>query len=110
MKKISPKIAQQYLSIIHQVVKPALGCTEPIAAAYAAAIAKQLLGLPPTHIELQVSDNLYKNSMGVFVPGTGQVGLAIAAASGAVAGDAEAGLEVLAKIISRSLIDFFTES
>ncbi|KRV80168.1 MULTISPECIES: serine dehydratase subunit alpha family protein [Aeromonas] len=89
---------QQYLQIIQQVVKPALGCTEPIAAAYAAAVAVRQLGREPGRLEVAVSDNLYKNSMGVYVPGTGKIGLAIAAAAGAIGGNADAGLEVLAAI------------
>lgn len=89
---------QQYLQIIQQVVKPALGCTEPIAAAYAAAVAARQLGCEPRRLEVAVSDNLYKNSMGVYVPGTGKIGLAIAAAAGAIGGNADAGLEVLAAI------------
>ncbi|WP_421300114.1 serine dehydratase subunit alpha family protein [Aeromonas veronii] len=89
---------QQYLQIIQQVVKPALGCTEPIAAAYAAAVATRQLGCEPGRLEVAVSDNLYKNSMGVYVPGTGKIGLAIAAAAGAIGGNADAGLEVLAAI------------
>ena len=89
---------QQYIQIINQVVKPALGCTEPIAAAYASAVARALLNAEPSSIAVQVSDNLYKNSMGVYVPGTGKIGLAIAAAAGAIAGNADAGLEVLAAI------------
>ncbi|MFQ1652746.1 serine dehydratase subunit alpha family protein [Aeromonas veronii] len=88
----------QYLQIIQQVVKPALGCTEPIAAAYAAAVAVRQLGCEPGRLEVAVSDNLYKNSMGVYVPGTGKIGLAIAAAAGAIGGNADAGLEVLAAI------------
>lgn len=89
---------QQYLQIIQQVVKPALGCTEPIAAAYAAAVAARQLGCEPRRLEVVVSDNLYKNSMGVYVPGTGKIGLAIAAAAGAIGGNADVGLEVLAAI------------
>ncbi|MGL5032044.1 MAG: serine dehydratase subunit alpha family protein [Aeromonas sp.] len=89
---------QRYLQIIQQVVKPALGCTEPIAAAYAAAVATRLLGCEPGRLDVAVSDNLYKNSMGVYVPGTGKMGLAIAAAAGAIGGNADAGLEVLATI------------
>jgi len=91
---------RQYIQIINQVVKPALGCTEPIAAAYAAAVAVKQLGCSlPDSLEVFVSDNLYKNSMGVFVPGTGKIGLAISAAAGAIGGDADAGLEVLAGIL-----------
>ena len=95
---------QQYLQIIQQVVKPALGCTEPIAAAYAAAVAARQLGCEPGRLEVAVSDNLYKNSMGVYVPGTGKIGLAIAAAAGAIGGNADAGLEVLAAIQPEQVI------
>ncbi|WP_287868990.1 L-serine ammonia-lyase, iron-sulfur-dependent, subunit alpha [Aeromonas sp.] len=95
---------QQYLQIIQQVVKPALGCTEPIAAAYAAAVAARQLGCEPHRLEVAVSDNLYKNSMGVYVPGTGKIGLAIAAAAGAIGGNADAGLEVLAAIQPEQVI------
>jgi len=89
---------QHYIDIIQQIVKPALGCTEPIAGAYAAAIVSDLLGGIPDTIDVFVSDNLYKNAMGVFVPGTGEVGLGIAVAVGAIAGDAQAGLQVLKNI------------
>ena len=87
---------QHLIDVIHKEVKPALGCTEPIAIALAAAHAGRLLGEAPTHIDVAVSDNLYKNAMGVFVPGTGRIGLPIAAAVGAIGGDADDGLEVLA--------------
>jgi len=102
---------QQYKTIIKAVVKPALGCTEPIAAAYAAAVAAEMLSATPDKIIIHVSDNLYKNSMGVYVPGTGKIGLPIAASVGALAGDASAELEVLAKItpeqvkLAQALID-----
>ena len=89
---------QQYQAILNAVVKPALGCTEPICAAYASAVAAAMLASKPESISVHVSDNLYKNSMGVFVPGTGKKGLAIAAAVGAIGGDSDAGLEVLASI------------
>lgn len=95
---------QQYIDIIKTVVKPALGCTEPICAAFAAAVAAQTLGEKPQHLAVCVSNNLYKNSMGVFVPGTGKIGLPIAAAVGALGGVADAGLEVLAGI-SKDVVD-----
>lgn len=96
---------KKYIQIINQVVKPALGCTEPIAAAYGAAVAVQALGCNiPDSLEILVSDNLYKNSMGVFVPGTGKIGLAIAAAAGAIGGNADAGLEVLASISAEQVL------
>ena len=76
-------------------VVPALGCTEPISLALAAAIAARTLGKRVEKIEAKVSANLLKNGMGVTVPGTGTTGLLIAAAAGAVGGDPEGKLEVL---------------
>jgi L-cysteine desulfidase len=84
-----------YVDLLRRKVVPALGCTEPIAVALAAARCRALTGEMPERLQVWVSGNLYKNGMGVGVPGTGQVGLPIAAAIGAVAGDATAGLEVL---------------
>ena len=89
---------EHFIAIIKKEVQPALGCTEPTSIAYAAAHAARLLAKKPEKITVAVSDNLYKNAMGVFVPGTGQVGLPIAAAVGALGGDPDAGLEVLAPI------------
>ncbi len=85
----------EYIGLLHEHVVPALGCTEPVAVALAAAHCRVLLGQKPCRLSVRVSGNIYKNGMGVGVPGTGMVGLAIAAAVGAVAGDADAGLEVL---------------
>ncbi|KJG11470.1 membrane protein [Photobacterium kishitanii] len=89
---------KQYKKIINTVVKPAFGCTEPISAAYASAVVAQLLGQEVEELTVQVSDNLYKNSMGVFVPGTGKIGLLIASAVGAIGGNPDGGLEVLVDI------------
>jgi len=90
---------QQVLDILHNEVKPATGCTEPISLAYAAAVAYQAVkGEDILKIEAKVSANLMKNGLGVFVPGTGVAGLPIAAAVGALGGDPEAGLQVLKNI------------
>ena len=86
------------MRILRQEVVPALGCTEPVAVALASAIAVRDLGLPPEKIEVLVSGNLYKNGLGVMVPGTGRAGLDIAAAAGALGGDAELELEVLRSV------------
>lgn len=94
---------QQYKEILNTVVKPALGCTEPISAAYACSVAAKMLVGAPDKVRVYVSDNLYKNSMGVFVPGTGKIGLPIAAAVGAIGGDPHAGLEVLANISEKDV-------
>ena len=85
----------EFLKAARQEIVPALGCTEPISLALASAIATRHLGATPERIEGKVSANLMKNGMGVTVPGTGMVGLPIAAAVGALGGDPDAGLEVL---------------
>lgn len=86
---------QPYLDALHQEIKPALGCTEPIAVALAVARAREALGCLPERITLAVSRNILKNAMGVGIPGTGMVGLEIAAALSALAGHSAYGLEVL---------------
>lgn len=87
---------QSYIELIKHEVVPALGCTEPIALALAAATAEKYLGnMQPDLIEAWVSPNLMKNGIGVGVPGTGMKGMPVAAAVGALGGNPDAGLEVL---------------
>lgn len=86
---------QRFILAVQHEVKPALGCTEPVSLALAAAVAASELGEPIERIDAWVSPNLMKNGMGVTVPGTGMVGLPVAAALGALGGDGKAGLEVL---------------
>ena len=96
------------IGLIHKEVKPALGCTEPIAVALAVAKAVEILSdhcdgcncplwrqTADFRIEVAVSGNILKNGMGVGIPGTGMTGLPVAAALGAVCGDSSLGLEVL---------------
>ena len=84
-----------FLSLLHKEVVPALGCTEPIAVALCAARAAEELGTTPEHMDVAVSANLLKNGMGVMVPGTGEMGLGVAAAAGALGGKSSLGLECL---------------
>ena len=93
-----PALWNEFLKAIRHEVIPALGCTEPVSLALASAIATRHLGNMPDKIEALVSPNLMKNGMGVTVPGTGMVGLQIAAAVGALGGDPDSGLEVLRKL------------
>ncbi|WP_449556528.1 L-cysteine desulfidase family protein [Huaxiibacter chinensis] len=93
-EQINPKWTQ-FIHAVQEEVKPALGCTEPISLALACAMAASRLSGDVTHIEAWVSPNLMKNGLGVTVPGTGMVGLPIAAALGAIGGNAQGGLEVL---------------
>jgi len=76
-------------------VMPALGCTEPVAIAFAAATACKYLKEPCLSISGFISENLYKNAMGVTIPGTQCSGIAMAAAVGVFGGDPDKGLETL---------------
>ncbi|MBG3876503.1 serine dehydratase subunit alpha family protein, partial [Desulfovibrio oxamicus] len=80
-------------------VKPALGCTEPGAVALAAATAARHLPGPPERIHLRLSANIYKNGQSVGIPGAqGLRGNMLASALGALAGDADMGLQALASV------------
>jgi L-cysteine desulfidase len=85
-----------YLDILGEELVPAMGCTEPIAIAYAAAKARQTLGQLPDKVEIQASDNIIKNVKSVVVPNTGNLrGIKASAVAGIVAGDADKVLEVI---------------
>jgi L-cysteine desulfidase len=84
-----------FITLLKREVVPALGCTEPMSVALAAANCRKLLGQVPTRTRVWVSGNLFKNGMGVGVPGTGMIGLPVAAAVGITGGNPDAGLEVL---------------
>lgn len=92
------------LALLHSEVVPALGCTEPIAVALAVAYARELLETPPVRVEVATSANIYKNGMGVGIPGTGRTGLLIAAALGAVEGNSSDELELL-KHVDQAAVD-----
>lgn len=89
----------QYLKILHEELIPAMGCTEPIAMAYAAAKAREVLGALPDKIDIVISGNIIKNVKSVIVPNTGGLkGITAAIAAGAVTGNADRQLEVLADV------------
>ena len=103
---LSPETYQQYLSILKEELVPAMGCTEPISLAYAAALARETLGLMPQRVTLCVSPNIIKNVKSVIVPHTGSLrGIEAAAAAGIVAGDASRKLEVLSSVTSEQIRD-----
>lgn len=88
-----------YLNILQDELIPAMGCTEPIAIAYAAARARDVLGRKPDRVLIEVSDNILKNVKSVVVPNTGNLkGIEAAAAAGIVAGDANKKLEVISAV------------
>ena len=88
-----------YVHILEEELIPAMGCTEPIAIAYAASIARAALGMLPEHVEIHVSGNIIKNVKSVIVPHTGGLhGIEAAVAAGLVAGDQQRELEVIADV------------
>ena len=90
---------QQYIAILEEELRPAMGCTEPIALAYAAAKAKSVLGAIPTRVEARVSGNIIKNVKSVVVPNTGGLrGIAAAICAGIIAGDADQELQVISQV------------
>ncbi|MDD2345532.1 MAG: L-serine ammonia-lyase, iron-sulfur-dependent, subunit alpha [Bacteroidales bacterium] len=94
---------QAYIDLLKAEVIPALGCTEPIAVALAVAKAREVLCEMPQKLELLLSANIFKNGMGVGIPGAGATGLPIAAALGAVYGKSSNCLEVLKDVDEESV-------
>ena len=88
-------VKEQLVNILNAEVKPALGCTEPVAVALACAKAKELLGEEIVKHSVLVSPNVYKNGMCVGIPGTERLGLKISVALGFIGGHSENGLRVL---------------
>ena len=87
---LSREIVDTYTEILKEELIPAMGCTEPIAVAYAGALARETLGAQPQTVELVVSGNIIKNVKSVIVPHTnGRKGLQTAVAAGICFGKAE---------------------
>ena len=83
---MNQNVYREYLAILREEIVPALGCTEPIAIAYAAAKARSVLGRLPEHIDVRCSGNIIKNVKAVIVPTTGNMkGIETSAVLGAVA-------------------------
>lgn len=98
------RIYDAYVEILKEELVPAMGCTEPIAIAYAAAVARETLGSTPKTVRISASGNIIKNVKSVVVPNTGGLrGIAAAAAAGIIAGKAEKKLEVLAEITKEEI-------
>ena len=98
MEKNNPKY-QTYLAILQRELVCAMGCTEPIALAYCAAVARATLGTTPDRIRVEASGNIIKNVKSVVVPNTGgRRGIAAAACIGVLGGDENAKLEVISKV------------
>ena len=95
-----------YIKILEEELKPAMGCTEPIALAYAAAVARKVLGDMPDRVVIGASGSIIKNVKSVIVPNTDHLkGIPAAAAAGIVAGDADKELEVIASVSKEQIAD-----
>ncbi len=93
------QLCRRIQQILEEELLPAMGCTEPIAIAYAAARARAVLGREPERLLVEVSGNILKNVKSVVVPHTGGLrGIKAAALAGALIGDARAELEVLSRV------------
>lgn len=91
---------KNYLQILREELVPAMGCTEPIAIAYAAAKAREVLGHVPEKVVVEVSGNIIKNVKSVVVPNTNNLrGIEAATVAGIIAGKAEKKLEVISEVI-----------
>ena len=98
MERNDPRY-QAYVELLKEELIPAMGCTEPIALAYAAAKAREVLGVLPDSVQLQVSGSIIKNVKSVIVPNTGHLkGMEAAVAAGIIAGSAEKELEVISEV------------
>lgn len=92
-------VYRTYIKILERELVPAMGCTEPIALAYCAAVARKALGADPVHIDIEVSGNIIKNVKSVVVPNSGGMrGIEVAVALGALFGDPELKLEVISRV------------
>lgn len=96
---------ENYITILKNELIPAMGCTEPIAIAFAAAKAREVLGVMPERMIARCSGNIIKNVKGVNVPNAGgQKGVEVAAVMGALAGDASLELQVISRV-SKEAVD-----
>ena len=98
MQKTDPRYSQ-FVQILREELVPAMGCTEPIALAYGAAKAREVLGKLPDTVLIEASGNIIKNVKSVVVPNTGGLkGIEAAAVAGIVAGKADKILEVISEV------------
>ena len=96
---ISKKLYKDYINLLKTELIPAMGCTEPIAIAYASAKAREVLGVFPDHITVECSGNIIKNVKGVIVPTTKDLrGVEASAILGVTGGNPNKMLEVLADV------------
>lgn len=96
---------QDYIELLKREVKPAFGCTEPIALAFASAKAAELLGVTPDHIHGRLSGNIIKNAKSVTIPNSeGRTGIYYSLILGALVGTAKKELEVLEDVTHEQVV------
>lgn len=101
---MNEKVMIQLVNILKNQVKPALGCTEPVAVGLAVATACREINGKVEQVVIRVSSNIFKNGLRVGIPGTGDTGLAFGAALAAVCGNPEYGLEVFRDVTDHDVI------
>ncbi len=108
MKKTDEKY-QAYIQILKEELVPAMGCTEPIALAYAGAKAREVLGCVPDKVLVEASGSIIKNVKSVIVPNTNHLkGIPAAVTAGIIAGKAEKELEVIAEVTPAEIEQMIT--
>ena len=101
---LSSKVVQTYEDILIEELQVAMGCTEPIAIAYAAAIARDALGANPEKVVIRLSGNIIKNVKSVIVPSTsGMHGIESAVAAGIISGRYDLKLELLSALSEKDV-------
>lgn len=95
---VNKDMVKDLLNLVREETIPAIGCTEPVAVAYAASVAKKYLGEEIEDLQIHVSKNIYKNGKFAIIPNTGESGLDLAGALGALAGDCKDGLMLLKRV------------
>lgn len=104
MMNKNSKIYKDFIQILNEELVPAMGCTEPIALAYAGAKAREILGEMPDKVLVQASGSIIKNVKSVIVPNTNHLkGIPAATVAGIVAGRAEKELEVIAEVTEEEM-------
>ena len=96
---------KELLKLLKEGIAPAIGCTEPIAVAYAVAVAKEQIEGNLESIHIQVDPNVYKNGLMVTIPGTTEKGLVAAAAFGFIAGDVKRRFRVIEGLTDEDIIE-----
>lgn len=96
---MEPEIYQEYITILREELVPAMGCTEPIALAFAGAKCREVLGCMPDRVEVKASGSIIKNVKSVIVPNTNKLrGIPVAIAAGIVGGKSDLQMQVIAEM------------